>query len=136
MIRTFLQFMKIPAAFAAEPKTPEELIGDIDVPKGVDLFNENADGGIGVILFASNMIRFFIIIGGLWTLLNVILAAFIYLTGEGKADTHSKVNSKLTMSVIGLILMIVSYTVAALIGLLFYGDSNFILTPTITPIGE
>ncbi|GIK84471.1 MAG: hypothetical protein BroJett025_10930 [Patescibacteria group bacterium] len=115
-------------------QTPEELVGDIAIPKGVDLINQDA-GGIGVVLFISNMIRLIIILGGVWALLNIILAAFAYLTGGGKPDTHSKVSSRFTMSVIGLLLMIVSYSIAALIGLLFYGEASYILTPTITPIG-
>ncbi len=116
-------------------QTPEEIVGEIDVPKGVDLINNDIGGGIGIVLFISNMIRFAIILGGIWALINIFLAAFLYLTGGGKADTHSKVSSKFTMSVIGLLLMIVSYTVAALVGQIFYGDSNYILSPTITPIG-
>ncbi|MBP7842964.1 hypothetical protein KA017_03085 [Candidatus Woesebacteria bacterium] len=116
-------------------QTPEEIVGEIDVPKGVDLINSDVDGGIGIVLFISNMIRFVIILGGIWALINIILAAFLYLTGGGKADTHSKVSSKFTMSVIGLLLMIVAYTVAALIGLIFYDNPEFILSPKITPIG-
>ena len=116
-------------------ETPEEIVGEINVPKGVDLFNNDIGGGIGIVLFISNMIRFVIILGGIWALINIFLAAFLYLAGEGKADTHSKVSSKFTMSIIGLLLMIVSYTVAALVGQIFYGDSNYILSPTITPIG-
>ena len=126
-----MSLFKIPEVFA---KTPEEIIGEIDVPKGVGSMNQEA-GGIGVVLFISNMISFIIILGGLWALINIILAAFLYLTGGGKAETHSKVSSKFTMSVIGLLLMIVSYTVAALIGFLFYDNAGYILTPVITPIG-
>ncbi len=115
-------------------QTPEEMIGEIEIPKGVDLINTQA-GGIGIILFVSKIIRFIIILGGIWTLINIIFAAFLYFNGGGKSDTHSKVSSKFTMSVIGLMLIIISYTAAALIGLLFYGDATFILTPKITPIG-
>lgn len=116
-------------------QSPEEIIGEINVPKGVNLINEDAGGGIGIVLFLSNLITFIIILGGIWAFMNLILAGLLYLTGGGKADTHSKVSSKFTMSIIGLILMIVAYTVAALVGLIFYGDPKFILEPTVTPIG-
>lgn len=116
-------------------QSPEEIIGEINVPKGVSLMNQDVGGGIGIVLFISNFIRFIIILGGIWAFINIILAAFLYLTGGGKADTHSKVSSKFTMSIIGLLLMIVAYTVAALIGYLFYDNARFILEPKIAPIG-
>jgi len=112
------------------------LLGSIDVPKGVDIINEQTDGGIGIIIFISNMIRFVIILGGIWTILNIFFAAYTYITGGGKSESHQKVRDRFSMSVIGLLLMIVSYSIAALIGLIFYGDANFILTPTLTPIGQ
>lgn len=125
-----MPFFKIPQVFA---QTPEEIVGSIDVPKGVDLINEEA-GGIGAVLFISNMITFVIILSGLWTLLNIIFAAFAYLTGGGKPDSHVKAKDRLLMSVVGLLLIIVSYTIAALIGLVFYDNATYILTPVIEPI--
>jgi len=59
-----------------------------------------------------------------------------YLTSGGKADAHTKVRDRFTMSVMGLILMIAAFTVAAVIGQVFYGDAGYILNPTLTTIGE
>lgn len=126
-----MTFFKIPTVYAQTD--PNELVGDLKIPKGVDLINQDA-GGIGVILFISNMIKFVIILGGIWALINIIFAAFTYLAGNGKADSHTKVKDGFTMSIIGLILMIVAYTVAALVGQIFYGDPNFILNPTLEAI--
>ena len=126
-----MSLLKFPQVFA---QTPEELVGEIAVPKGVDLINADAGGDIGIILFVSNMINLILILGGLWTLVNLVFAAFIYFTGGGKPDSHVKVKDRVTMSVIGLLLIIVSYTAAALIGLFFYNDATYILTPTIAPI--
>lgn len=117
-------------------QTPDEIVGSIDVPKGVDIINEQAGGGIGIILFISNMIKFVIILGGIWTILNIFFAAFTYITGGGKSESHQKVRDRFSMSVVGLLLMIVSYSIAALIGLVFYGDANFIISPTIETIGQ
>lgn len=128
-----MTFFKIPTVYAQTD--PNELVGDLEIPKGVDLINQDA-GGIGVILFISNMIKFVIILGGIWALINIIFAAFAYLTGGGKADSHTKVKDRFTMSIIGLILMIVAYTVAALVGQIFYGDPNFILNPTLEAIAQ
>ena len=128
-----MSFLKFPQVYAQQ--TPEELVGEIEVPKGVDLINADAGGNIGIVLFISNMIRLFIILGGIWALINVIFAAFAYLTGGGKSDTHAKVRDRFTMSVIGLLLMVLSYSIAALIGIIFYGDASYILTPSIEQLG-
>ena len=47
-----LHFFKIPQAFA---QTPEELVGEIQVPDGVDLINQDSGAEIGIIFFLSNL---------------------------------------------------------------------------------
>ncbi len=126
-----LHFFKIPQAFA---QTPEELVGEIQVPDGVDLINQDSGAEIGIIFFLSNLIKLFTIIGGIWIMVNLILAAYLYITKGDSSDVSTKVRDKITMSVLGLALMIASYTVAALIGMIFYGDAAYILSPTITPL--
>jgi hypothetical protein len=127
-----MKLFNISQAFA---QTPEELVGDIEAPVGVTLLNLQS-GGIGIVLFLSNMIKFIIIVGGLLTLINLALAGFTYLTSGGKTDANVKVKDKILMSFVGLLLIIVAYTVAALVGYLFYGDPSYIITPNITPIGQ
>lgn len=122
---------KIPQAYA---QTPEEIVGEIEVPRGVSELNTEV-GGIGIVLFISNMIKFFLILGGIWVIINLIFAGFTYITGGGKSDTHTKVKDRITMSVLGLLLMIGAYSIAAIIGLVFYGSPTYIISPTITEIG-
>lgn len=130
----FKSLFKIPTVYAQ--KSPEELIGSVDTPPGVELINQQAgEGNIAIIYFASNIIKIFVWIGGLWIIVNVILAAYGYITSGGKADAATKARDRLSMSVIGLLLMIASYTVAGIIGLLFFGDATYIINPKIAPIG-
>jgi hypothetical protein len=129
-----MYLFNISKAFAQTPKTPEEIVGSIKVPIGVDLINTQAGGNIGILLFISNIITFMTIIGGIWIIFNIAYAAFTYITGGGKADSHQKARDSFSMSVIGLLLIIFSYSIAALVGLIFYGDATFILTPTIETI--
>ena len=113
-----------------------DLVGSINVPQGVDLINADTgvEGGIGIIIFVSNMIKLFTMIGGVWILFNLFMAGFAYITGGGKSESSTKVKNYFTYSVIGLILMISAYAVAALIGLAFYGNSSYIISPTIEAI--
>lgn len=110
----------------------EDIFGPIVAPPGVELFNQNAGpSGIGLILFVSNLIQIATVIAGVLVFFNFIIAGYQFITaGDGKA--MEKVRGRITWSVIGLILIVASYTIAAVIGLLFFGDASFILNPEIT----
>jgi hypothetical protein len=77
------------------------------------------------------MIRLVSVLAGLWSFINIIVAGYTYITGQGNANSHEKVRNLVTMSVLGLFLIVLSYMVGGLIGLIFFGDASFILEPTI-----
>jgi len=109
--------------------------GVIKPPPGVAEFNTQAEGGIGIIIFFSNLIKLIAVVAGLWTMLNFILAGFTYITSADNPSAIEKIGSKLTLSVVGLGIIVASYTIAAIIGLLLFGDATFIINPQIpTPI--
>jgi hypothetical protein len=117
-------------------QTPEEIIGGIDAPPGVDIISARPEAGeIGIFLFFSNLTLGIIILGGIWTFANIVLAAYAYITGGGNPDSHTKVRDRLSMSLIGLLLMVGAYTLTGLIGLIFFGDASYILNPTLESIG-
>jgi len=115
----------------------DSVIGEIKTPTGVDLIqNKVGEGNIGILFFISKMLKVIALVGGVWVAINLVVAAYIYLTEGGKAEAHAKVGNIITMSVIGLIIIIVSYTFAGLIGLIFFGDASYIINPVITTVGE
>lgn len=106
--------------------------GQLDAPPGVAEYNTAAGATAdqpAIIYFLSRMIRLAAIVGGVWVLINVIIAAFFYITGSGDAGAHAKVRNLLTASLVGLILIVSFYTMGAIIGLVFFGDATFILNP-------
>lgn len=113
----------------------DALVGEVRAPAGVGTVNIEAGGGIGILLMISRLLQVVTVIASVWVALNIIFAAYTYLSGAGKADNHQKVNNILTMSVVGLIFIVTAYTFAGLIGLLFFGDAAYIINPTIKPIG-
>lgn len=109
--------------------------GQVSPPPGVADFNAQVGGGpndIGLFLFFNSLITIFTVVAGLWVLLNLLLAGYQYITGSGDSSTHQKVRDRITMSVIGLVIMVSAYTIVGIIGLLFFGDAAFFLNPTIT----
>jgi hypothetical protein len=109
-----------------------DIFGTIQPPPGVSNYVGNSTAkGAGLIIFASNLIKLFTLAMGLWVMVNFLIAGYTYITSKGDTSAHGKVRDRLTMSVIGLVLIVASYTASAIIGLIFFGDPSFILSPTI-----
>lgn len=110
-----------------------DVFGKIEPPAGVDKYN-GPTNNIGIILFFSNIIRFATVIAGIWVFINFIMAGWIYITSSGDSGAHKKVSEKLTMSVMGIMIIVGAYTIAALLGLIIFGDAKYILSPTLKGI--
>lgn len=108
-----------------------DIFGTINAPQGVAEYNTAAGGGIGLLIFLSRIVQFVFIIGGLVVVYNFISAGFVYLTSEGDSKAHEKVKNQVTYSVIGLVMLVLSFGFASLLGALFFGDPTFFLNPTI-----
>ncbi len=115
------------------PADIDQTFGTIDAPPGVAEFNQQA-GGIGIILFFSNLIRLITVVAGLWTMINFIIAGFTYVTSADNPSAIEKIGPKLSSSVIGLAIIVASYTLAAVLGLILFGDASFIISPEIPSI--
>lgn len=115
----------------------DALIGDVKSPAGVVTMNIESGGSensIGILLLVSRLLQIVTVIASVWLAVNLIYAAYTYLSSGGKPASHQKVNEILTMSITGLLIIVSAYTFAGLIGLLFFGDAVAIINPTIAPI--
>jgi hypothetical protein len=112
------------------PSSPTSIFGSVSAPPGVADYDAQV-GGIGLVLFLSNLIKIVTIVGGLFVMVNLIRAGWTYISSSGDASAHEKVANTITFSVVGLAIIVASYAGAALIGLIFFGDATFILSPTI-----
>lgn len=101
--------------------------GTIEPPQGVAAYNTGAD--IGILIFLTRIIQLIFVVAGIWVIYNIISAGFIYLGSEGDPKAHSKVKDQITMSVIGLLIIVSAYGFASLIGLIFFNNPTFILNP-------
>ncbi|HCC84187.1 MAG TPA: hypothetical protein DEP87_00670 [Candidatus Pacebacteria bacterium] len=113
-----------------------DIFGIIEKPAGVAAYDAQlgASNGLGLMIFFSNGIRLITIVAGLWTFVNFILAGFTYITASGDSSATKKVYDKITMSVVGLAIIVASYTLAGMVSLLLFGDATFILQPALTGI--
>lgn len=109
----------------------DSIFGNISPPPGVGLYDTRAGGQIGLMYFISNAIKLATLVAGLWVLLNFVMAGYEFLKSSGDSAAYGKVAKRLTMSVVGLVIIIAAYAIVGVIGLLFFGDAGFILNPTI-----
>ncbi len=112
-----------------------QFIGKIDPPAQLDGFGPDVTGGgtpgQGLLGLASNIIKLIMVVGGIWSFINLIIAGITYITAADNPDELKKANQKMTNSLIGLVIMFGSFTVAGIIGWLFFKDSTALLNPKI-----
>ena len=87
------------------------------------------DGGL--ISFFSNLIRFIMILSGIWTFINLIVAGLEYIASNAEPEIIAKAWRRIYMSLIGLGVIVASFAIAAIIGLILFGDARAILQPQI-----
>lgn len=109
------------------------VIGPVYPP--MTILNINTQAGdintIGIIYFANRVVLLITIIAGILVMFNFIKAGWLYLLGGAETKAAAEVKDLLTYSIIGLVIIAVTYTIAGLIGLIFFGNAAFILQPTL-----
>lgn len=126
----FFSLLRPIAAQAPQANTASDSVfGVIEAPQGVAQLNTDG-GGIGVMLFISNMIKLATVIAGVWVLFNFIFAGFTYITSND-SSAYAKIGEKLSMSVTGLVLIVASYTLIGIVSMIIFGDPTYIINPDI-----
>ncbi|MCL4360418.1 hypothetical protein M1555_04185 [Patescibacteria group bacterium] len=85
----------------------------------------------GIGLFFSNVLRLLFVAAGILAFLNLIIAGYQYITAGGDAKALEKAWSRIWQSLVGLILIVGSFALAALFGYIIFGDAGFILNPKV-----
>lgn len=106
-----------------------DIFGNVTPPPGVSQYGLLGAGGL--VKFANNLLKFILVIGGLYTLLNLILAGWSFLGAGGDSKKMEQAWAKIWQSLVGLLVMAGSFVLAALFGWLIFGDPMFILKPQI-----
>ncbi len=120
----FNSFLK--TAYAAT----EDVVGTISLPEGIPSdIGKTGD-------FVTTLVRFFIIVAGLFSLWQFLIGGFTYITSGGDKAKVQEAGNKITMSLIGLVVIAASFVIIAIISQLLFGDFTAILIPkfkSVTP---
>lgn len=106
----------------------------------------NPSGGYGGIIKAgssggpinllNNVLRLMIVIGGIWALLNIIIAGYGFLSAADDPKKIVAAWNKIWQSALGLLIMVISFVIAAILGYLLFKDPRAILAPNIYGPGQ
>ena len=107
------------------------IVGTVDNPLPKAYQGVTAAQGGGLILFLTNILRLVFVVAGLFAFINLILAGFQFMGAGGDSKAVEKAWGKIWQSLLGLILVVGSFALAALFGYLLFGDAGFILNPKI-----
>lgn len=118
----------VPSVFAAA----EDIVGKVENPFPSGSPYQNAIGPQGgLILFVTNILRLLFVAAGVYAFFNIIIAGFEFMNAGGDSKKIGEAWDKIWKSLVGLVLIVGSFALAALFGYLIFGDAGFILSPKI-----
>lgn len=85
----------------------------------------------GIIFMINTILRLIFIAAGIWALFNLILAGFQFMTGGGDPKEVSKAWTKIWQTMLGLLIIVASFLIAAILGMLLFHDPGAILNPSL-----
>lgn len=108
-----------------------DLIGTVKNPLEKSYGDVAGGKGGGLVLFFSNLLRLVFVAAGIYALLNLIIAGYTYMNAGGDSKELGKAWDRIWQTLLGLIIIVGSFALAALIGYVIFGDATFILSPKI-----
>ncbi len=120
--------IKILAQINTQPTNVKELFGQITPPPGTP--QEIVKGPTAALVKIMNVgLTAIMIVAALYTLLNLVLAGYMYVISAGDAKKVAEANQRITYTIIGLIIIALAPLVAAVIGIIVFGRWDAILNP-------
>ncbi|PJE67678.1 hypothetical protein COU95_01050 [Candidatus Shapirobacteria bacterium CG10_big_fil_rev_8_21_14_0_10_40_9] len=109
----------------------EDIIGKITNPYRGQYSLGPETGKFGLITFLNNLLRLVFVFAGLYAFLKLIIAGYQFMSAGGDPKAVEKAWAKIWQSLIGLLIIVASFVLAALFGWLLFGNASAILVPTI-----
>jgi hypothetical protein len=84
---------------------------------------------IGIMTLLNTLLRLVFIVAGIYALLNIIIAGINFMGAGGDAKVVASAWNRIWQTALGLLIIVVSFLLAAVIGAIFFGDPTAILQP-------
>lgn len=112
----------------------EQIFGTIQAPAALNAFGTVETGALG--RFTTLLFRLMIVGGGIYSLFNIILAGYAFLSAGDDSKKIEGAWARIYQSLIGLSFIAGSFVLAAIFGRIIFGDFNAIINPNIPTINE
>lgn len=89
----------------------------------------SVQGGLGLLI--TNLIKLTTVGAGIWFLVNLITAGVMYIGSNGETEKITIAWAKIWQSLIGLLIIVGSLALTAIISKVFFGNYFTILNPVI-----
>ena len=106
-----------------------DAIGCISPPANIPNAVDPSGKLTGVVVFINSILRLVFVVAGLWGFFNLILAGFGFLSAGGDPKNVEKAWTKIWQSLLGLLIIVASFLLAAVIGIILFKDPSAILNP-------
>jgi len=83
----------------------------------------------GLLVLLNNILRLVFLVAGLFALFQLIFAGFGFMNAAGDPKKVGAAWAKIWQTLLGLVIIVSSFVLAALFGQLFFGDPMAILQP-------
>jgi len=117
-----------PGAGGSNPA--KDIVGNITNPLP-DVYKSVTGTPGGLVLFFSNVLRLVFLAAGVYALINFIIAGYQYMNSAGDSKILLAAWNRIWQSLLGLVIIVGSFALAALFGYLIFGDAGYILNPKI-----
>lgn len=112
------------------------IIGCITPPQGVvplPAVGPDGDVSLGPIILLLNLVFKLVFIGGgLFGFLNLLAAGFGFMNAGGDAKAVSAAWNKIQQTFLGLVILVSSFLLAAIMGQIIFGNPTYFLQPSLT----
>lgn len=88
----------------------------------------------GVVALINIVLRIIFIVAGVYALFNIIIAGMTFIGAGGDPKKVVQAWEKIWQSFLGLVIIVCSFLIAAIIGIILFGDPTYILNPKLTPL--
>lgn len=80
--------------------------------------------GSGIVVILNSLVKFVIVLAGLYTFWNIISAGYAFASAGGDPKAVAKAWEKIWLSLLGLLVVAGSFVLAVIFGYLIFGATN------------
>jgi len=101
----------------------QSVFGQIPHPTG------SAAGVAGLGNLIGAVLQILVVVAGIWALFNFIMAGYQFIQAGGDSKAVSAAWARIWQSLVGIVIVAASFLFAAIIGQIFFGEWDAILSP-------